>query len=678
MVTVLDNKLTRMYDGEKLQIECWGKNSFRVRVTRLNRFTDEDWALIRQEECTPEITVTAAGQEQEMMKVNAEEKISGDSAKIRNGKLCAEILKNGKLVFSNAEGKLLLAEYEYDRHTSLGINSREMKGQAGGNFKASMKWYSDPEEKLFGMGQYQNGIFDLKGTFLELAQRNSQASVPFVVSSLGYGFFWNNPAIGRASFGKNMTEWEALSTRQIDFWITAADEPAEILSRYMEVTGKPPMMPEHGLGFWQCKLRYQTQEEILTVAREYHRRGIPLDVIIADFFHWTLEGTWAFDPQYWPDPKAMVEELNAMGTKLMVSVWPTVSVYAPNYQEMKDKGYLIRSETGVKVNMLMIDPTSFTDVTNPDAREYLWSKLKENYVSNGITDFWLDVAEPEYSSYDFENYRYYKGADLEVGNEYPAMYAKTIYEGLQAEGKDAVSLIRCAWAGSQKYGALVWSGDIASTFESLRIQIVSGLHMAMAGIPWWNTDIGGFHDGNIHDPAFQELLIRWFQYGTFCPVMRLHGCRMPGKAPMSNVGGGRCASGADNEIWSYGEENFEIMKHHIQIRNRMRDYTRAVMQKASEKGTPVIRPLFYNFPKDPASWEIKDQFLFGDDILVAPVVQAGANKRQVYLPAGSKWTDAYAAAEWDGGQWIEADAPIEKIPVFIRSDRADELKPIFA
>ncbi|MBR2948611.1 MAG: family 31 glucosidase [Lachnospiraceae bacterium] len=676
MVTVENGKLVRYYDGEKLQIECWGKDSFRVRVTRFNRFTDENWALIEQEPLEAEIKVRAAKEEKSDLKVNAEEKIIGDSATITNGNICAEIRENGKLVFYNKEGKLLLAEYEYERQSSLGINTRELKGPMG-NCKASMKWCSDPEEMLFGMGQYQNGIFNLKGAFLELAQRNSQASVPFVYSSLGYGFFWNNPAIGKVMFGTNMTEWEAYSTRQIDFWITAADTPAQVLSRYMEVTGKPPVMPEHGLGFWQCKLRYQTQEELLEVAREYHRRGIPLDVIIADFFHWTLEGTWAFDPQYWPDPKAMVEELNAMGTKLMVSIWPTVSVYSPNYQEMKDKGYLIRSETGVKVNMLMIDPTSFTDATNPGAREYLWNKVKENYVSYGITDFWLDVAEPEYSSYDFENYRYYKGANLEVGNEYPAMYTKTFFDGLKEEGVNAVNLVRCAWAGSQRYGALVWSGDINSDFETFKKQIICGMQMAMAGIPWWTTDIGGFHNGNIHDPAFQELLIRWFQYGAFCPVMRLHGCRHPEKAPMSNVGGGRCASGAENEIWSYGEANYEIMKSYIELRERMRPYTRAVMDKASAEGCPIIRPLFYNFPADKAAWEIKDQFMFGDDILVAPVTEAGQTEKKVYVPAGSDWADALTGEIYKGGQWITTDTPIEKIPVYVRADRYEELKYIF-
>ena len=667
MVYMTGNKLIREYDGERMLIEAFGENSLRVRVTRLKDFPEENWALIPQPEQDAKITLTQNEKEAETQKVNSEERIVGDGAVMENGKIRVILNKAGKLIFENSEGKTLLRELECDRHSSLGIRTRELKTLSGGNFKASLKFESDPAEKLFGMGQYQNGVFNLKGSFLELAQRNSQASVPFVVSSLGYGFFWNNPAVGRASFGVNVTEWEAESTKVIDFWITAGDTPAEIHAQYMAVTGKPPMMPEHGLGFWQCKLRYQTQEELLSVAREYHRRGVPLDVIVADFFHWTLEGTWAFDPEYWPDPEGMVRELEAMGTKLMVSVWPTVSVYAPDYQYMKEMGYLVSSESGVKINMLMIDPTSFTDMTHPGARKFVWDKLKENYYNKGVKDFWLDVAEPEYSSYDFENYRYHQGSVLEVGNQYPMWYTKMIYDGLTEAGeKDVVSLVRCAWAGSQRYGALVWSGDIPSTFESFKIQIVCGLQMAMAGIPWWTTDIGGFHDGDIRDPKFQELLIRWFQYGAFCPVMRLHGHRSPYKAPLGKTGGGRCASGAENEIWSYGEENYEIMKKYIELREELRPYTRRLMKEANETGAPVMRPLFYLFPEDEKVWEIKDQFLFGDQYLVAPVTEYGQREREVYLPAGASWTEQSTGKTYEGGRTVTANAPLDVIPVFVR------------
>lgn len=669
MVYAVDNKLIREYDGEKMQLEAFGKNSLRIRITRLNAFLEESWALLPQPEQNVHISIAKNKDNTQVLKVNSEERVVGDSAVIINGKIKATITKSGKLIFENSTGKILLKEFECDRHSSLGIRSRELKTISGGNFKASLKFESDPQEKLFGMGQYQNGIFNLKGSFLELAQRNSQVSVPFVYSNLGYGFFWNNPAIGRVTFGTNMTQWEAESTKQIDFWITAGDSPEEILQSYMTVTGKPPMMPEFGLGFWQCKLRYRTQYELMRVANEYHRRGIPLDVIVIDFFHWKREGTWAFDKIYWPNPEAMVKKLEKMGTKLMVSIWPTVSIYAPDYEQMKEKGYLVKTESGVKINMLMVDPTSFTDMTNPDARKFVWNKIRENYYNKGIKTFWLDVAEPEYSSYDFENYRYYQGSVLEVGNMYPVWYAKMIYDGLiQAGESDIVSLVRCAWAGSQRYGALVWSGDIPSTFEALKTQIICGLQMAMSGIPWWTTDIGGFQDGDIRDPKFKELLIRWFQYGTFCPVMRLHGNRIPNKRPLSKTGGGRFGSGAENEIWSYGKENFKIMKKYIEIREKMRSYTRRLMKESSETGAPIIRPLFYHFPNDAQSWKINDEYMYGDKVLVAPVTEYLQRKRNVYLPDGAQWLEHETGKRYQGGQTITVDAPLDVIPVFVRED----------
>lgn len=667
MVYAVDNKLIREYDGEKMQLEAFGKNSLRIRITRLNAFLEESWALLPQPEQDVHISISENKDNTEVLKVNSEERVVGDSAVIINGKIKTTITKSCKLIFENSTGKILLKEFECDRHSSLGIRSRELKTISGGNFKASLKFESDPQEKLFGMGQYQNGIFNLKGSFLELAQRNSQVSVPFVYSNLGYGFFWNNPAIGRVTFGTNMTQWEAESTKQIDFWITAGDSPEEILQSYMSVTGKLPMMPEFGLGFWQCKLRYRTQYELMRVANEYHRRGIPLDVIVIDFFHWKREGTWDFDKIYWPNPEAMVKKLEKMGTKLMVSIWPTVSIYAPDYEQMKEKGYLVKTESGVKINMLMVDPTSFTDMTNPDARKFVWNKIRENYYNKGIKTFWLDVAEPEYSSYDFENYRYYQGSVLEVGNMYPVWYAKMIYDGLlQAGESDIVSLVRCAWAGSQRYGALVWSGDIPSTFEALKTQIICGLQMAMSGIPWWTTDIGGFQDGDIRDPEFKELLIRWFQYGTFCPVMRLHGNRIPNKRSLSKTGGGRFGSGAENEIWSYGKENFKIMKKYIEIREKMRSYTRRLMKESSETGAPIIRPLFYHFPDDAQSWKINDEYMYGDKVLVAPVTEYLRRKRNVYLPEGAQWLEPETGKKYSGGQTITVDAPLDVIPVFVR------------
>lgn len=303
-----------------------------------------------------------------------------------------------------------------------------------------------------------------------------------------------------------------------------------------------------------------------------------------------------------------------------------------------------------------------------------WSKVKENYYSKGIKIFWLDEAELEYSYYDFDNYRYYLGPNVQIGNIYPKCYAQTFYEGMEKEGqKNFLNLLRCAWAGSQKYGALVWSGDIHSSFESFRNQFAAGLNMGLAGIPWWTTDIGGFHGGDPSDEKFREVFARWFQYGTFCPVMRSHGDRSPHSAPMSNVGGGRMSSGGPNEVWSYGDILYEMCSRYMFLRERLRPYITKQMEEAHLKGTPVIRPMFYDFPEDEACWDCDRQYMFGPDLIVAPVMEAGQTSKVVYLPEGT-WYNAWTGETVKGNQTIETDAPLTVIPIFTRNT---ELLPLF-
>ncbi|KAL3419076.1 glycosyl hydrolase family 31 [Phlyctema vagabunda] len=526
----------------------------------------------------------------------------------------------------------------------------------------------DKNEKIFGMGQYQQPYLDLKGLDLEMAQRNSQASVPFALSSLGYGFLWNNPGVGRAVLGKNIMSFEAQSTKILDYWIVAGSSPAKIEEAYANVSGTVPMMPEYGLGFWQCKLRYQTQEELLEVAREYRRRKLPIDLIVVDFFHWPKQGEWKFDPTYWPNPDAMIAELESLKIELMVSIWPTVDKSSENYQQMLEEGLLIRQDRGVRVSMedLQGNPVHF-DATNPAARAFIWSKAKKNYFDKGIKVFWLDEAEPEYNVYDFDIYRYHQGTNLEIGNIYPVGYAKAFYEGQQASGQEnIVNLLRCAWAGSQKYGALVWSGDIASSWSSLRNQLAAGLNMGIAGIPWWTTDIGGFHGGDPNDEAFRELFVRWFQWGAFCPVMRLHGDREPKQPQHGTTGGAFMRSGAPNEIWSYGDEVYEICKKYMLIREELRDYTRTTMKDAHEKGSPVMRPLFYEFPDDKKSWEVEEQYMYGARYLCCPVLYPGQKQIKVYFPDGADWESWDGENIYVGGKEVDVDCPIDLMPVFTR------------
>jgi alpha-D-xyloside xylohydrolase len=302
----------------------------------------------------------------------------------------------------------------------------------------------------------------------------------------------------------------------------------------------------------------------------------------------------------------------------------------------------------------------FYDASNPEARAFLWDKIRSGYYQHGIKVFWLDACEPEMYPTDPENLRYQLGNGQVLTNIYPKLHAKAFYDGMQAEGEDEIiTLCRSAWVGSQKYGAAVWSGDIPSTFDALQAQVRAGMNISLSGISWWTTDIGGFYGGDPASSYFRELIVRWFQFGVFCPLFRLHGFRLPANLDRY------WESGGPNEVWSFGKEAYEIIQELLFLRERLKPYIMAQMQVAHEKGTPPMRPLFYDFPDDTKSWEIEDEFMFGPDLLVAPVVDEGARSRNVYLPAGDTWRDAFTGEIFDGGQTILADAPLARIPIYL-------------
>ncbi|MBO4298738.1 MAG: glycoside hydrolase family 31 protein [Clostridia bacterium] len=640
-------------NGETIVVTPWGRDSLRVRSAMMGEPRDDRFALLDPAPCPEDVEIA----------------IEERKATLRNGKITARLEVDGwlggaRISFFNRKGELLLRETESGN--ALKLTPREFQPLTGGDFALNVTFDGQEGEHFYGMGQYQEEQVDWKGCTLEMKHRNSQASVPFVISSRGYGFLWHNPALGYASFGKNRTTWHADATRQMDYWITAGDKPADISFNYAGATGFAPMMPEYGLGFWQCKLRYWNQEQVLEVAREYRRRGLPIDVIVIDFFHWPRMGDYRFDPEFFPDPEAMVRELRSMGIELMVSVWPLVAMTSENYEEMKQQGLLMRADYGEQVALRFMEDAMFFDATNPRAREYVWNKCRRNYYDKGVRIFWLDEAEPELGSYDFRHFRYHAGSGQMVGNLYPQCYSRAFYEGMiQAGQENPVNLVRCAWAGSQRYGALVWSGDIMSDWTYFRRQLCAGLSMGAAGIPWWTTDIGGFHAGNPQDPNFRELLIRWFQWGCYCPVMRLHGDRQPAQPVYRKDGARALNSGSDNEVWSFGEEAYPILVKYMRRREELRPYVRSLMKEAHEAGAPLLRGMYYEFPDDENCALLRDQYMFGAQLLVAPVMTPGARSRGVYLPRGT-WRNADTGELISGGRRIDVSAPLEVIPVFER------------
>lgn len=281
----------------------------------------------------------------------------------------------------------------------------------------------------------------------------------------------------------------------------------------------------------------------------------------------------------------------------------------------------------------------------------------------------MDNSEPDYCVYDYENYRYCDGPALEITNMYPQMYSRVFYDEMSKLGKGTVvNLLRCAWAGSQKYGNVIWSGDVPSTFESFADQLQCGLNMGLAGIPWWTTDIGGFMTDDVNDPDFRQLLIRWYQFAVYSPVLRMHGDRGPYNIPAlddRDWGGGYLHTGQPNELWSYGEDNYAIMKKYYDVRIAMHDYIKKLYEEAHINGSPLLRAMFYEFPQDSRCWELQDQYMFGDKYLVAPILHLNEFMREVYLPEG-KWKLTSTGEVYDGGCVVSADAPIDYMPVFER------------
>ncbi|MFI9380066.1 TIM-barrel domain-containing protein [Kutzneria sp. NPDC052558] len=651
---IAPNRLQWRHDHHVLTVEPWGADSVRVRAAPGQIHSGLPGALAYGVAPRTNCLVVE----------------HGDHATLVNGLITVRVdTVDGRVTATRTDtGQELLRE---EPPHFWWPGARNFDAAGAGLYRIEQRFAAYDDERFYGLGQRGHGRFDQKGLVLDLVQRNGEVTIPFTVSSRGYGFLWNNPAVGRVELAANATRWVADRARQIDYWLTTAENPAGIMAHYADATGHAPTFPRWASGLWQSKLRYRDQEEILEVAREYRRRDLPLSALVVDYLHWRRVGDWDFDPRDWPDPAAMADELREAGIELVVSVWPTLSPMSANFVAMREAGHLVTDDNGAVLHAAWPDTdepdthigVAFYDATNPDARDALWERLDDHYHKRGIRTFWLDACEPEMQPTAPHHLRYHLGAGHEVANLYPREHAQGVYEHLRAAGEDEpLTLIRSAWAGSQRYGAALWSGDIPTTFAALQASVRAGLNVAMSGIPWWTTDIGGFHGGDPDDEAFRELMVRWFQFAVFCPILRLHGHREP-RTFSGPVGTG----GGPNELWSYGPDAEQAMTRALHLRERLRPYLHEHL--AQRNGLPLMRPLLLEFPDDPVSWTVEDQFLFGPDLLVAPVTEPGARTREVYLPAGAKWSHHQregGPTSHSGGAWITVDAPLDTIPLFVR------------
>jgi alpha-D-xyloside xylohydrolase len=509
----------------------------------------------------------------------------------------------------------------------------------------------DSTEAFYGLGQHQAGVWNYHGEALDLSQDNTNISVPMFLSSNGYGIFWNNTS--RSRFNNRFVHALFLSAEvaeTVDYYFLYGPDFDKIIGGYRELTGAAPLFGKWAYGFWQCKNRYQSQAELLGIAHKYRELNVPVDNIVQDWFWWNKMGEPVFNKNY-PDPKGMIEGLHQNHFHIMFSFWPSFDPGSPVYEDMDKRGYFIDRTIVGGFHPL---GNALYDAFNPAARRYYWELIDKSLFKIGADAWWLDTDEPETEHIEASILATNKvalGNGARYADMYPLMTTAAVYEGQRAasDQKRVFILSRSAFAGIQRNAVTAWSGDVESNWVSFARQIPAGLNFELSGIPYWTTDIGGFILGHPDDPAYRELFIRWFEYGTFCPIFRLHGTRAPDT----------------NELWSYGSKAQTILTSYDRLRYRLMPYIYSVAWKTTSEGYAPMRPLAMDFRTDVRAQNIGDQFFFGPAILVNPVTEPGATTRHLYLPK-AKWYDFWTGRATEGGA-MDAAAPLERMPLYVRA-----------
>jgi alpha-D-xyloside xylohydrolase len=571
----------------------------------------------------------------------------------------------GAVSFTDPAGRVLLQEAAQGRQ----IEPARVAGAAVTSCAQTFKMA--PDEGIYGLGQHQQGVWNyLTDGSVRLAQANMDVGVPVMTSSKGYVLLWDNPAVttispaaaGDSSDGGKDLRWRSEYGKAIDYYFCYGDGTiATAMAAYRHLTGEAPLMPEWELGFWQCKERYASQAELLGVAAKLRELNVPVDGIIQDWQYWPPgTNTWGshlFDPKRYPDPVAMFKELHNEDFHVLISVWAKFDLGSKNSQELNAGGGMFPEITSYAY------PPGHGQWYDPFAvagRTIYWKQIRDELFDKGVDGWWLDAPEPEIGGMQFRTYKTPDGPGYAVYNAYPLMHSMGIYQGQRAatDKKRVVILTRSAYAGQQRNSAITWSGDISATWQVFKNQIPGGLNFSLSGIPYWNTDTGGFsanrQAGNMDptNPRYDELFSRWFQFSAFCPMFRVHGGYglNPGK-----------------EFWRFPSGTQDVLRTYLNLRYRLLPYLYSVAWQVTDAGSTFMRPLVMDFPNDPKVLDIGNQYLFGPAIMVTPVTTAGATTQPVYLPAaGAPWYDFWTGETSPAGQSVETAAPVETLPLFVR------------
>ena len=604
-------------------------------------------------------------------------------------------LETGKIAFNDLQGTRLLAEKEYGAHfmpvqfvqrvrpqvpppPPSGVTpTQSSPGQdTPGTVRPGMRtiientneisqsFILDEDEVIYGLGQHQNGMMNQRGQRLVLEQNNMEIAIPYFTSVKGYGVYWDTYSITTFDDTPMGTSFKSEAGEAIDYYFLYGGDGDGTVARMRELTGAARLAPLWTFGFWQCKERYKSSDEVVEVVRKYRDLGVPLDAIVQDWKYWGEEdNTWnalSFDNPAFAGYKKMFSDLKGLNAKMMITIWPSVGEVTQIYKDLQGMDALFPMQTSPRVAKVY-------DIWNEEARNHFWSYMKKNMFDNGMSAWWLDGPEPEFYNTQPSDFNQPTGAGTalrNVRNTYPLFVSKGVYENQRkvTSDKRVYILTRSAFAGLQRYGAGSWSGDIRASWDVFKKQIPAGLNFSMCGIPYWNTDIGAWHPyGNVYntantDPGYQEFYCRWFQFATFNPMMRAHG------------------TGSPREIYQFGERGywaFDVQEKFLNLRYSLLPYIYSTAWRTTNEGYSFLRHMSMEAPADSNTYGLDDQFMFGQAFLVAPILEDGTGesrtvRREVYLPAGT-WVDFWTGEAVSGGRRVTKAAPIDIIPVYVKA-----------
>jgi alpha-D-xyloside xylohydrolase len=556
-------------------------------------------------------------------------------------------------------------------------------------YSVSQTFSLEPDESIYGLGILQNGKMSQRNQKLQMIQNNTWDYIPFFQSAKGYGIFWDN--YSPTTFTDDSTGTEFLSEVGdcIDYYFMYGGNADGVVAEMRRLTGEVPMFPLWTYGYWQSKERYKSQKETIGVVQKYRELGVPLDGIIQDWQYWGDNYHWnamAFLNKEFPNPQQMVDDIHDLNAHITISIWSSFGPKTQQYEELKKKGMLLDFLTwplsGKDVwppDMNFPSGVRPYDPYDPEARDIYWKYLRTGLFSLGMDGWWMDSTEPDHMEFKPQdlNIQTYLGSFRKLRNAYPLMTVGGVYEHQRqvTADKRVFILTRSAFAGQQRYGANTWSGDVVSSWKALKSQIPAGLNFSLCGLPYWNSDIGGFFLWNfpkkLDDPEYRELYARWLEFGTFCPMMRSHGADAP------------------REIYQFGKKGdrvYDAIEKFIDLRYRLLPYIYATAWEVTNQQSSMMRALVMDFSSDKKTHDINDQFMFGKSMMVAPVTspmyfrQVVQNKdtvnvedfsrirsEEVYLPAGTDWYDFWTNEIRTGGDKVEKDTPIDVIPLYIKS-----------